>query len=77
MPQVIELKVAELNSAIAFYRYMSDYIYDIVFEYETTMNDEGKLAAVVPAFECAAAQADGGARTARHMQSRLSTQRTR
>jgi len=30
LPEVIELKVAELQSAEAFYRFMSDYIYDIM-----------------------------------------------
>ena len=41
--EIIEKKNTDLHNVLTFYRSFSDYLYDVIFDFKTILNAEGKL----------------------------------
>ena len=47
-PETLELKAVQMDTAERFYTTMSDYVYDLIFNFPTKMEPDGKLSAAAP-----------------------------
>ena len=47
-PETLELKAVQMDTAERFYTTMSDFVWDLVFNFPTKMQPDGKLSSGVP-----------------------------